>query len=275
MTQKLTLISLLACMLLGTFSLSAQMLTGTVFSDTGEQLIGASIQVKDKPGVGTTTDLNGNFSFNCELPATLLISYTGYSDSEVTVIDANAPLSIVLKEGFRLEDVLVTARRRVEGIQETPISITAIQGIQLEQMGVDDLSGIGDLAPNLTFSTTGTVSGSSSAAVVFMRGIGQADYVPVADPGVGIYVDEVYLGRTIGAVLDIVDLKSVEVIRGPQGTLFGRNTIGGAISLTSNDPGDTFAGRINVTGGSYDRNDVAITLSGPLSEGVGLSFNAI
>lgn len=256
-------------------TMSAQTIKGTVSSSSGEPLIGASVIVKSNKLVGTVTDENGAFMLSTELPATLIISYTGYSTKEAYVTSEASPMAITLEEGFQLDDVLVTARRRVEGIQETPISITAIQGVQLEQMGVEDLTGIGDMAPNLTFSTTGTVSGSSSAAVVFMRGIGQADYVPVADPGVGIYVDEVYLGRTIGAVLDLVDLKSVEVIRGPQGTLFGRNTIGGALSLTSNDPGDEFAGRISFTGGSYERNDASVVLSGPISEGVGISFNAV
>jgi len=180
-----------------------------------------------------------------------------------------------LVEGFALDEVVVSARRRLEGIQETPISITAIQGVQLEEMGVEDLTGIADMAPNLTFSTAGTSSGNNSAAIVFIRGIGQFDFVPTSDPGVGIYVDEVYLGRTVGAVLDIVDLKSVEVIRGPQGTLFGRNTIGGALSLTSADPRETFGGSISLTGGTYNRNDIRLNVSGPISEGIGIAFSAI
>ncbi len=251
-----------------------QEIKGTVTAADGTPIPGANVLIKGTTR-GFVTDIDGNFSFEGELPVTLVVSYIGFNTKEIKITSIAAPILIELSEGFALDDIVVTARRRPERIQDTPISITAIQGPVLEEMGVDDLSGIGDMAPNLTFSTTGTVSGSSSAAVVFMRGIGQNDYVPVADPGVGIYVDDVYLGRTIGAVLDIVDLKSVEVIRGPQGTLFGRNTIGGAIALTSNDPGEEFAGKISVTGGSYTRNDASVALSGPLSEEVGISFNFV
>ena len=145
----------------------------------------------------------------------------------------------------------------------------------MQSSGGQEIDAIGTMTPNLVFSTAGTVSGSSSTAVVYIRGIGQNDYVPVSDPGVGIYVDEVYLGRNVGAVLSLLDLKQVEVIRGPQGTLFGRNTIGGAISLTSNEPSSTFSGKIGVIGGSYTRNDFAVNLSGPIGEKSGMTFSAI
>jgi len=169
--------------------------------------------------------------------------------------------------GFTLDEIVVTARRREESLQNVPISVTAIQGDLLKEMGVTDLTAITAIAPNTTFSTTGTVSGSSSAAVVYIRGVGQNDYTPVTDPGVGIYVDDVYLGRTIGTVLDLMDIKSVEVIRGPQGT-FGRNSIGGAISVHTNDARDEIGGSLRVVGGDGDRLEAFGTLHLPLSEKV-------
>jgi iron complex outermembrane recepter protein len=250
-------------------------ISGSVKDEDGESLPGAAIYIKGNPTKGTIADPNGNFTIEVSTPVTLVISYVGFTSKEIEITGTDQEVHVVLEQGFTLDDVIVTARRRPEGIQETPISITAIQGSILEEMGVDDISGIGDIAPNLTFSTTGTVSGSSSAAVVYIRGVGQNDYVPVADPGVGIYVDDVYLGRTIGAVLDLANLKSVEVIRGPQGTLFGRNTIGGAISLSTDEPGKVFGGSVRVTGGSYDRSEIAINFTGPLSPTVGFSLSAI
>jgi len=169
---------------------------------------------------------------------------------------------------FSLEEIVVTSRRREESLQNVPVSVTAIQGNLLKEMGVTDLTAITAIAPNTTFSTTGTVSGSSSAAVVYIRGVGQNDYTPVTDPGVGIYVDDVYLGRTIGTVLDLMDIKSVEVIRGPQGTLFGRNTIGGAISIQTNEARDEFGGSLRVVGGDDDRIEAFGTIHMPISENV-------
>ncbi len=247
---------------------------GKVLNEKGDPLPGASVLEKGTSN-GVITDFDGNFSINISNSnAILVISYLGFKTKEVTISLPSKPLKVLLiEEGFSLKDIVVTARKRVENVQDTPISITAVQGVVLEEMGVTNIAGIADIAPNLTFSTTGTVSGSSSAAVVYIRGIGQNDYVPVADPGVGIYVDEVYLGRTVGAVLDLADLKSVEVIRGPQGTLFGRNSIGGAISLTSTDPGDQLKGKASFTGGSYSRNDATFKISGPISETLGFTLN--
>ncbi|MEW7290493.1 TonB-dependent receptor domain-containing protein [Aquimarina sp. 2304DJ70-9] len=249
---------------------------GQVLDNRNTPLQGASIIQKGTTN-GVITDFEGNFSITVSsINTVLVISYLGFESKEINIVSSSEELKIILKEeGFSLDDIVVTARKRVENVQDTPISITAVQGVVLEEMGVTNISGVGDIAPNLTFSTTGTVSGSSSAAVVYIRGIGQNDYVPVADPGVGIYVDEVYLGRTVGAVLDLADLKSVEVIRGPQGTLFGRNSIGGAISLISNDPGEELKGKVSLTGGSYSRNDATFRISGPLSESLGFTFNVI
>jgi iron complex outermembrane recepter protein len=179
----------------------------------------------------------------------------------------------VANDGFSLEEIVVTARKREESLQDTPISVSAVSGQLLNEMGIADLTGIADVAPNVSFSTTGTVSGSTSSAVVYIRGIGQNDYVPVVDPGVGIYVDDVYMGRSVGSVLDLMDVKRIEVVRGPQGTLFGRNSIGGAISLTTNSPTEEFGGKFRVIGGDDNRAEFFATLNVPFSDTLRANLN--
>ena len=164
-----------------------------------------------------------------------------------------------------LEEVVVTARKREESVQDTPIAISAFTGEGLELRGVEDLSGLENFAPNLVLKRSPSNSGVTNAAV-YIRGIGQNDFTPVIDPGVGIYVDGVYLGRSVGAVLDLVDVERVEVLRGPQGTLFGKNTIGGAVSLTTKQPGEEFGGKVGVKFGSDDRMNLTASLDMPVSD---------
>jgi iron complex outermembrane receptor protein len=135
-----------------------------------------------------------------------------------------------------IDDIVVTARRREESLQQVPISVTAMSGAQLEARQIFAMDQLGDVVPNLQLDKAAPSSGSSSVGQIFIRGIGQADYTPVTDPGVALYVDAIYIGRAPGNVLDLVDIDRVEVLRGPQGTLFGRNSIGGAIKVHSRLP---------------------------------------
>ena len=164
------------------------------------------------------------------------------------------------------EEIIITARKREENPLNIPIAVTVLGRINLERRGVENISTISDIVPNVSFSSGGTSSGSGSAAVIYIRGVGQNDFTPVTDPGVGIYVDGIYLGRTIGAVLDIVDLERLEVLRGPQGTLFGRNTIGGAINLITREPTDETGGRIKLTTGQDDLYSVSANLDLPIAK---------
>lgn len=166
----------------------------------------------------------------------------------------------------QLDEIIVTATKRATGLQDTPIAITAVSAVKLEKQNVDNISEIANFTPNLTFDTTAPVSGLSSGAIVFIRGVGQTDFQLTTDPGVGTYVDGVYASRSAGGVLDVLDLERVEVLRGPQGTLFGRNTIGGAISLISKRPDDEFSGKASVTVGSRNRNDFSAVVNIPISD---------
>ena len=169
-------------------------------------------------------------------------------------------------EGFNLlETVVVTARKREEGLQDIPVAVSAFTGESLDLRGATDISALANATPNLVFDTAPPISGNSSGASVFLRGVGQLDFTINNDPGVGVYVDGVYVSRSIGSVLDLLDVERIEILRGPQGTLFGRNTIGGAIQYISKKPDEEFSGRVKLTVGEDDRVDLLGSVSVPFS----------
>ena len=170
------------------------------------------------------------------------------------------------QDSLGLEEIVVTARKREESLQRAPISITAFTGASLEEQQITNVSQIAEATPNLIFDAGAPISGTSSAASVYIRGIGQIDFTLTTEPGVGIYVDGVYLSQSIGGVLDLLDTKRIEVLRGPQGTLFGRNTIGGAINITSKPPDENFAGDITATAGRFSRIDTKINVNLPITD---------
>lgn len=165
-----------------------------------------------------------------------------------------------------IEEVTVTARKREEGLQDTPIAVSAFTGDALEYRGVSNIGQIADFTPNLTFQNNPSFGGSSSSAAVYLRGVGQKEFLPTTEPGVGIYVDGVYIARSVGAILDLIDVERIEVLRGPQGTLFGRNTIGGAISLTTKKPDEELGGKVELKVGSDDRTDLKAYANIPLTD---------
>jgi len=151
-------------------------------------------------------------------------------------------------------------------VQDTPVAITAVTGAALEKRGFQDIGQVAKITPNVVFDGAAPVSGNTAAPSVFIRGVGQLDFTINTDPGVGIYVDGVYISRSVGGVIDILDLERVEVLRGPQGTLFGRNTIGGAIQLISKKPSGEFGGYLDALTGSDNRIRIQGGLDVPLGE---------
>ena len=151
-----------------------------------------------------------------------------------------------------LEEVIVTARIREEGLQDAPLAVSAYTGESLEYRGVNKLDDIARFVPSLTLENNPSFGGASNAAAIYLRGVGQKEFLPTTEPGVGLYVDGIYVARSVGGILDIVDVERLEVLRGPQGTLFGRNTIGGAISLTSvrPEPGGERSAKVSVATGT-------------------------
>lgn len=161
-----------------------------------------------------------------------------------------------------LEEIFVTARKVEESIQTTPIAVTAFTADELQARGAVNIRDIGPATPNL-IGTRGP-TGAGSDANFFIRGIGQEDSNAARDPGVGVYLDGIYIGRTQGAALDNLDIERIEVLRGPQGTLFGRNTIGGAVNIVTAQPAGEFGGKLRAVGGERDRVDLQGTVDLPM-----------
>ncbi len=165
-----------------------------------------------------------------------------------------------------LPEIVVTARNRGESVQDVPLAISAFSGRDLEARQIATTDQLGYITPNLSFNSSGAFAGTKSAAQVFIRGVGQLDYLPVKDPGVAVYVDGIYMARSVGTVMDILDLDRVEVLRGPQGTLFGRNAVGGAVALHSRRPDDRTRRSIRAEFGSDRMTNITAVLSGPVTD---------
>jgi iron complex outermembrane receptor protein len=169
-----------------------------------------------------------------------------------------------------LEEVVVTARKREENLQQTPISVAAFSAAALEARQITNIADLGKFTPNLSFEQGANVSGASFAVTTFIRGVGQTDFNLTIDPGVGLYVDGVYVSRSVGALLDTMDVQSVQVLRGPQGTLFGKNTIGGAVVMTSNRPARDFGALAEITTGTDSRADARAMLNLPINDSMAI-----
>lgn len=162
--------------------------------------------------------------------------------------------------------IIVTARRRQESLVNVPIAISAFSAEQLANQGATDITELADSVPNVTLEPS---RATNSTLTAFIRGIGQQDPVSGFEQGVGIYLDDVYLNRPQAAVLDIYAVERIEVLRGPQGTLYGRNTVGGAVKYVTKRLGDEFEGSAKLTYGSFNQADGILTLSTPVtSDGV-------
>ncbi|HEU4619670.1 MAG TPA: TonB-dependent receptor plug domain-containing protein, partial [Gammaproteobacteria bacterium] len=166
----------------------------------------------------------------------------------------------------RLEEVTVTARRVEENLQDTPIAVSAFTGNALRDRQVFDTTQLDQVVPNLQFSNNAPLAGNNNSSQVFIRGIGQTDPTSTVDPGVGLYFDDVYFGSAVGGTMELRDIASIQVLRGPQGTLFGRNTIGGAILVSTVEPGDELGGTVRGSAGSDSLADVFAAVDVPISD---------
>ncbi len=171
-----------------------------------------------------------------------------------------------------IADIVVTAQKRAENVQDVPIAISAFTADALQERAVGNIAQLSAIVPNVNLDAGTPFSGSTAVLSAFVRGIGSDDFAFNIDPGVGIYLDGVYLARTVGANQDLPDVERVEVLKGPQGTLFGRNTIGGAISIVTHDPGKTFRLVGDVTTGSFNLLQARGTVDLPITEGLSSSI---
>ena len=176
------------------------------------------------------------------------------------------------EEARRLGPVTVTAQRVEENLQDVPVAVTALSTEQLEDKQVLNIRDLTAQVPNINIATN---TGTASAARIFLRGVGEDESRGAVDQAVGIYVDGVYIGRSVGSLFDVVDLQSLEVLRGPQGTLYGRNTVGGAIKLTSVRPQFENSGKLNAVFGNYDRFELKGTANFQIAETTALRITGL
>lgn len=181
-----------------------------------------------------------------------------------TMHDASAQETNNTSELKQLDSILVTARRREESLLDVPLSVSSLGSEALEELGAIDITSVGEITPNITLEVS---RGTNSTLSAFIRGVGQQDPVAGFEAGVGIYIDDVYLNRPQAAVVDIFDVNRIEILRGPQGTLYGRNTIGGAVKYVTKrlDP-DSPTASIRVNAGSFNQFDQIATTSIPITD---------
>ncbi|WP_040006399.1 TonB-dependent receptor [Fibrisoma limi] len=229
---------------------------------TKEALIGATVTIKGTTN-GSTTDQNGQFNLvtGQKLPFTVTVSFVGYQTKDVVVSDNN--VDILLEEAAnQLADVTITSRRRQESAQDVPIPISIVSGNRAEDAGAFNVNRLKELVPTVQLyasnarNTTLNIRGLGSTYGLTNDGI---------DPGVGFYVDGVYYARPAATALDFVDIEQVEVLRGPQGTLFGKNTTAGAFNITTRPAGFTPSGTFELSYGNYGFIQAKGSLTGPLS----------
>jgi iron complex outermembrane recepter protein len=176
--------------------------------------------------------------------------------------DAGAkPTAAKQAEAKQLEEVTVSARRRDESLEKVPVAITAFSGEDMKDLQANSVDGLQGAVPNMNIVQG---RGSSSAVNIFIRGIGQPDALQTFDPGVGMYVDDVYYSRIQGGLISLFDVERVEVLRGPQGTLYGKNSTGGAVKVVTKNPGDSTEGSVEAGFGNYGRREGKFYLGGPL-----------
>jgi iron complex outermembrane receptor protein len=187
------------------------------------------------------------------LVAEFIVSSAGWAQSG----KGNKPSAVETE----IEEITVTAQKREESLQEIPISVTALTGAVLVQKGVASVLDLGETVPNVAISTN---PASTASTTISMRGLTQADPNATLQPSVGLYVDGAYIAKIFGSNLDLEDLERVEVLRGPQGTLYGRNTIGGAVNFITNKPTEERSITVKTEAGNYDTFRERTTFNLPL-----------
>lgn len=247
----------------GTILTAQKTVSGTVVSNNGETLQGAAVVVKGSSAYAVT-DSNGNFKLlaQAKLPFTIVASYVGYKYQEVKIQELPvSPLTITLLDDNRLSEAVITSRRREETAQQVPIPISVVGGSLIEQSGSFNVNRVKELVPTVQLyssnprNTTLNIRGLGSTFGLTNDGI---------DPGVGFYVDGVYYARPAVTALDFIDVERIEVLRGPQGVLFGKNTTAGAFNITTRAPGFTPSATLEASYGNYNFVQAKVSVNAPL-----------
>jgi iron complex outermembrane receptor protein len=250
---------------------------GVVKNDQDSPIEGVNIVVKGTNN-NATSDVNGKFAIQAKvLPFTIIVQYAGYNTKEIkiTELPTNAkPLQITISTGEEkvLSEVVVTSRRRIEKVQDIPIAVSVVTGKQAEQAGAFNVNRIKELVPSVQL-----YSSNPRNTGINIRGLGSPYGLTNdgIDPGVGFYVDGVYYARPAATTLDFIDVERIEVLRGPQGSLFGKNTTSGAFNITSRKPSFTSGADFEVSYGNYQYIQAKASVTGALSPKVAgrLSFS--
>jgi iron complex outermembrane receptor protein len=269
MTQILKITFLVGAILFPLF-LSAQdptinaTVTGKVLdARSSENLTGATVTIKGTTN-GSVTDVNGEFSLvtGQKLPFTLIVSYVGYLKKEVLINESKVEIKLDVNNTL-LDDVVISSRRRQESAQEVPIPISVISGTRAEDAGAFNVNRLKELVP-----TVQLYASNARNTTLNIRGLGSTFGLTNdgVDPGVGFYVDGVYYARPAATALDFIDIERVEVLRGPQGTLFGKNTTAGAFNITTRAASFTPGANFEVSYGNLGFIQAKASLTGPISK---------
>src|SRR3984885_5740089 len=202
----------------------------------------------------TSKTATNTFAMGCAAATLTALSLSfPNAHAQTSVSDAAAPGG--------LTEIVVTARRRTENLQDVPVAVTAIGAGTIQTQDVTNLEDLNSFVPNFKIAAD---RATSSTINVYIRGVGQSDPLWGFDPGVGVYIDDVYLARPQTALLDVIDVQDLEILRGPQGTLYGKNTIAGAIKYVTREIDGPAALTASVTGGNYGEHDEKLSFSTPV-----------
>lgn len=263
--MKKSLLLIFAFFSLLNFAKAQTEIKGKVNDPSGGPLVGATVVIKGSNTYSITNE-TGDFSLPSPtgLPITLQINFVGFKAYHLDINASPAePLVIQLENDLELAEILITARRRTEEVQKVPIPISVVGGPRIEESGSFNVNRIKELVPTVQLyssnprNTTLNIRGLGSTFGLTNDGI---------DPGVGFYVDGVYFARPAVTALDFVDVEQIEVLRGPQGTLFGKNTTAGAFNITTRLPSYTPGGTVELSYGNYGFVQAKASITGPLSK---------
>lgn len=231
--------------------------------ETNETLPGVNVALKGT-GQGAVTDANGKFTLTVKsIPVTLVFSAAGFRTQEVEVVDTSEELPVQLTAGSQIGEVTVTSRRREESIQDIPIPVSVVRAELIEDAGAFNVNRVKEIVPSVQLYTS-----NPRNTGINIRGIGSPFGLTNdgLDPGVGFYVDGVYYARPAVATLDFIDIEQIEILRGPQGTLFGKNTTAGAFNITTRKPSFDPSATFEVSYGNYGFVQAKSSVTGPLSK---------
>lgn len=253
-------------------ALASAQIEGRVINDRNQGVPFATVKVK-QGGETTSSDSLGRFIISPidRFPFTLVVTSVGYRSQEVNVKSENPGEVIVRLEGlFQQDTVIITSRRRREALQNVPIAISVVGGTQIDEAGAFNVTRVKEIIPSVQMYTS-----NPRNTGVNIRGIGSPFGLTNdgLDPGVGFYIDGVYIARPAVATLDFIDVEQIEVLRGPQGTLFGKNTTSGAFNITTRKPTFVPAGTLEASYGNYGFVQAKASITGPLSKTIAARFS--